>query len=621
MFLLGGHWPVADLQAEQHTCKEAADVMDAAADRRATPAASDEIAPGTIFCDRYQVQSELGRGGMGVVYRARDLSLERDVALKLVRNTASLTRQRRFLREAKLASRGHHPHTVSVFDFGELPQGSCFLVMELLQGKTLAATLRECRSMAPLRVCRIGSMAASGMQSIHAHGIIHRDLKPSNIFLLDKPGVPDFVKIVDFGVAKEVDDDLVGVGTVDTTPPWTLARSTTATGDSSETGALTRAGALVGTPRYMAPEQLRGEPLDARVDQYALGCILYEMLTGAPPYSGDFQQLSRGHLYGELTPPRQHPSRPQSSRGLDALIQRAMARRREDRFPEMQALAAALDQEAERIRHETLGGAVAKTQRGRGIGVSALVVAAGLSAAAWRLGSRRELPGRVSSTGGAEVVAPASVAEPAPLPAERKPLPPISAPVQAAAPPPALLPAAPLTAVGLKRLASAAPDASRTLDAGSALLAQAAAALAHRELDRAARLLESAHGRCRKSPPKNPTGAASCALEVPLYEGRVYEAAGHWPEALTAYSRVVDGSPGAAKPEVASAWRSEAEAALARLLPRLGRVVVAQWRAGLCEETTMILPPGEHVLDLNGEKRSITLHARETLRLETCPTP
>lgn len=603
-----------------------ADVTEAAEDSEAMPAAADEILPGAIVCGRYSLRSELGRGGMGVVYRAHDLALDRDVALKLVRNPGSVTRQRRFLREAKLASRVQHPHTVFVVDFGELPQGSCFLVMELLEGKTLAATLRECRSMAPLRVCRIGIMAASGMQSIHAQGIIHRDLKPANVFLLDKQGVPDFVKIVDFGVAKEVDADLVGLGTVDTTPPWALARSTTSSGDSGDSGALTRAGALVGTPRYMAPEQLRGEPLDARVDQYALGCILYEMLTGDPPYSGDVQQMIRGHLYGELTPPRQHPSRPPSSTGLDAVILRAMARRREDRFPEMQELAAALGQEAERLQHEHSGGAAKKAKGLRALGVSALVVAAGLGAAAWRLGSRRDLPFRVSGAGRTEVAAHTTKAPKDPLAEAASPLPaevktPEALPARAAAPQPAPLPPAPAGTVGAARLAKAAPEVSGALDAASALLAQATAALGRRDLDRAAQLLESARGRCLKSPPVNTAAAVSCALEVPLYQGRVYEATGHWPEALSAYSRVLDGSPRAPKHERASAWRSEAEAALARLLPRLGRVIVTRWRAGLCEETAMILPPGEHVLDLNGERRSITLHARETLRLETCPRP
>lgn len=604
-------------------------MTEAAEDSQAMPAATDEILPGALVCGRYSLRSELGRGGMGVVYRAHDLALDRDVALKLVRNPGSVNRQRRFLREAKLASRVHHPHTVFVVDFGELPQGSCFLVMELLEGKTLAATLRECRSMAPLRVCRIGIMAASGMQSIHAQGIIHRDLKPANVFLLDKQGVPDFVKIVDFGVAKEVDADLVGPGTVDSTPPEDLARSTTSStnsGDSGDSGALTRAGALIGTPRYMAPEQLRGEPLDARVDQYALGCILYEMLTGAPPYSGDVQQMIRGHLYGELTPPRQHPSRPPSSTGLDAVILRAMARRREDRFPEMQALAAALGQEAERLQHERSGGAAKKAKGLRAIGVSALVVAAGLGAAAWRLGSRRDLPFRVSGAGRTEAAAHtqtaamAAMAEaPSPLPAEVKP--PEALPAPAAAPQPEPIPPAPAAPVGPARLAKAAPEGNGTLDVANALLMQATAALGRRDLDRAAQLLESARGRCLKSPPMNTAAAVSCALEVPLYQGRVYEATGRWPEALSAYSRVLDGSPHAPKYERASAWRSEAEAALARLLPRLGRVVVTRWRAGLCEETAMILPPGEHVLDLNGEKRSITLHARETLRLETCPRP
>jgi len=583
------------------------------------PAESEQaLLPGTLLCGRYELRSELGRGGMGVVYRARDLALDRDVALKMVRNAGSATRQRRFLREAKLASRVHHPHTVFVVDFGELPQGSCFLVMELLLGRTLAATLRECRTLTPLRACRIGIMIASGMQSIHAQGIIHRDLKPANIFLLDQQGVPDFVKIVDFGVAKEVDLDLDGECTLDAPSQWSLARSTLS---SSASGVLTRAGALVGTPRYMAPEQLRGEPLDARVDQYALGCMLYEMLTGAPPFVGDVQQTIRGHLYGELVPPLEHPSRPQSSRGLDGVILRAMSRRREDRFPEMQALAAALEREAERFVRARPAGAASGARSLRVARASALVVAAGLGVAALRMGARRERLAGAPSAERTEAAARAAGTAAPSLPPARASLSASQlAPARATAALPELPPPAP-AAIATPTRPPPAPPLDGGGDAGSELLAQATAALARQDLGRAARLLESARSRCLRNPPKSGAATASCALALPLYEGRIYEATGHWPEALSAYSRVLDERLHAAKHEQAGAWRSEAEAALARLLPRLGRVIVTRWRGGLCEETSMSLAPGEHVLDLHGEKRLITLHARETLRLESCPNP
>lgn len=609
-----------------------ADVMEAPEDRTAMPAgAASELLPGAILCGRYKLQSELGRGGMGVVYRAHDLLLGRDVALKTIRRAESPTRQRRFLREAKLASRVHHPHAVFVVDFGELPHGSSFLVMELLVGRTLAAALRECHNMSALRVCRIGIMAASGMQSIHAQGIIHRDLKPANIFLLDQEGVDDFVKIVDFGVAKELEDAPAGDSTIDTPTPEDPSEGTAASDSrdamdaSGPSGPLTRAGALVGTPRYMAPEQLRGDPLDARVDQYALGCILYEMLTGTPPFSGNVQQTIRGHLYGELVPPLQHPSHPQSSRGLDAVILRAMARRREDRFPEMQALAAALGQEAAGFMRRPPEEAV---MRWKGLAVAsglALLVAAGLGAAGLRLESRSEPVGRPVSTTRTESEAEAMAgtglsAATSASPTEVQQTEASSASAESSAPQSGPISSSP-AAAGTTRLSSSPSAVGSALDPGSALLAQATAALDRQDLGRAARLLESAGSRCLENPPKNSAAVARCSLAVPLYQGRVYEATGHWPEALSAYSRVLDFRSQVPRHEREAAWRSEAEVALARLLPRLGRVIIARWRAGSCEETEMVLPPGDHVLDLHGAKRSITLHARETLRLESCPPP
>ena len=139
---------------------------------------SAELLPGTILCDRYEVLATIGRGGMGVVYAARHLQLGQRVAIKVIASPHQDALKSRFLREAQLASRVQHPHTVYVTDFGQLPDGGFFLAMELLSGRTLAAVLAESGRLEPLRVCRIGEMIASGMQSVHEQGVIHRELLP-----------------------------------------------------------------------------------------------------------------------------------------------------------------------------------------------------------------------------------------------------------------------------------------------------------------------------------------------------------------------------------------------------------------------------------------------------------
>jgi serine/threonine-protein kinase len=343
-------------------------------------------APGALLHGRYRILSLLGRGGMGVVYKARDLSLGRDVAVKVLRAPGRASLRARFQRETQLASRVHHPHAVYVVDAGELPDGSGFLVMELLKGRTLRAVLSECGRMEPRRACRIGARIASAMQSVHEAGIVHRDLKPANVFLLAEGGT-DFVKIVDFGVARELDL----ADSLDATAPSAATQDSGSAYDSGEATAdsqpggsdapLTRHGALVGMLRYMAPEQIRSEAVDARADQYALGCILYEMLTGAPPFGGEAAQVARGHLYGAPAPPRQQAPEAQITPELEALVLRALSRQRERRFAGMKELGAALTEQAERrapVRERA--SAIRSTWRPVCIGaLTALTATAGLA--------------------------------------------------------------------------------------------------------------------------------------------------------------------------------------------------------------------------------------------------
>ena len=203
----------------------------------------------------YRVLKILGRGGMGVVYLAEDLQLERKVALKtmLPAVAANATAKERFLREAKLAASIEHEHIVAIFQVG-IERGVPFLAMPLLQGCPLDALLRE-KSMQVGEALRIGREIAEGLSAAHARGLIHRDIKPGNIWL---EGDRRKVKILDFGLARTADD----------------------------AAQLTQSGAIVGTPAYMAPEQARGQKLDFRADLFSLGCILYESLTGKRPFTG-----------------------------------------------------------------------------------------------------------------------------------------------------------------------------------------------------------------------------------------------------------------------------------------------------------------------------------------------
>jgi serine/threonine-protein kinase len=214
---------------------------------------------GRVLDDRYEIRAALGKGGMGTVYRAMQLSVDREVAIKVIHPKLSNDRAvvKRFLREARLASRLSQPNIVNVYDFGQ-SDGVLYLVMELLRGHTLAAELRASGALAPKRVVRIASQLCDALEAAHAQGIVHRDLKPGNILILDEPPGRDLLKVLDFGLAKSL---VVDSGSV-----------------------VTNTDALLGTPLYMAPEQIEGKDSDQRADLYALGCIAYEMLSGRPPF-------------------------------------------------------------------------------------------------------------------------------------------------------------------------------------------------------------------------------------------------------------------------------------------------------------------------------------------------
>ncbi|MBK7536054.1 MAG: protein kinase [Myxococcales bacterium] len=236
---------------------------------------------GKVIDGRYEIQARVGEGGMGVVYRARQVSIDRVIALKMLNPQMATdpTWVQRFYNEAKACSRLQHPNTIRMFDFGQTAEGRLFMTMEFLDGIGLRQAIQQGPFPAQ-RVIKILIQCCASLAEAHAIGIIHRDIKPDNVFLLNMPGSPDFVKLLDFSVAKLLQE-----------------------GDKNST----QAGVVFGTPQYMSPEQGRGLPLDARSDLYALGILAYEMLTGRVPYNDENPMtVIQMHLRSEIPPMPAH---------------------------------------------------------------------------------------------------------------------------------------------------------------------------------------------------------------------------------------------------------------------------------------------------------------------------
>jgi serine/threonine-protein kinase len=295
---------------------------------------------GAVLGERYQVESFLSSGGMGVVYKARHTVLDKPLAIKLMREAQDPVAQQRFLLEAKAAVHIGHEHIVDINDYGVIDDGRPYLVMEFLQGQTLEAVIAK----GPLpwtRAIRIAEQVARGLQAVHEKGILHRDLKPGNIFLLDRQR-RDFVKILDFGIAK------VMAGTRDS-----LTEGGAAGGNSALPNLrATTQGMVLGTPEYLSPEQASGEPIDARVDQYALGCILYEMLTGVVPFRGNGPMSTlMKHLTEKAVPPRKRRSDLNIPESVERICLKAMAQKKEERYASMEELGNALITEIEQTSY------------------------------------------------------------------------------------------------------------------------------------------------------------------------------------------------------------------------------------------------------------------------------
>jgi serine/threonine-protein kinase len=263
---------------------------------------------------RYHLRSLLGSGGMNEVWRAFDTVLRREVALKLLRaHPADDQRRLRFTREAQATSALESPHTVRLYDFGASEDGTAWIVMELLHGRDLAALVETHGPLDPRRAVHFVRQAAASLAEAHERGIVHRDVKPANLFALAWPDHEDSLKLVDFGIARRLDAD---------------------------EGTATLVGTLVGTPAFMAPEQLAGAAADARSDVFALGATLYAILSGRLPFGREGGYLSAR----PLVPP--HPpsfglAQPLPP-GLEALVSRLMAPDPEDRPADGAAVVAAL---------------------------------------------------------------------------------------------------------------------------------------------------------------------------------------------------------------------------------------------------------------------------------------
>jgi serine/threonine-protein kinase len=266
---------------------------------------------------RYFVESVLGKGGMGTVYSALQRPINRRVALKLIHRELTGNREivERFLQEMRLTAAIEHPHTVRLYDFGDI-EGQPFLTTEFLQGRTLRAELTKVGAFGQARLATIGIQIAKALRAAHEHAVVHRDLKPDNVMLLDSYGEHDYVKVLDFGIARSL--------------------------GGRTTDLQTRAGMLLGTPAYMSPEQCDGRPVDARSDLYSLGIVLYEMATGVTPFPAGhtLPQLLMDHV--SVVPPDVRALVPGLAEPFGGLIMSLLAKPAEQRPASAEAVVAAL---------------------------------------------------------------------------------------------------------------------------------------------------------------------------------------------------------------------------------------------------------------------------------------
>ncbi|MEZ4381516.1 MAG: serine/threonine-protein kinase [Nannocystaceae bacterium] len=291
------------------------------APRAITPAPVDAL-EGTLLLERYRILERLGAGGMGVVYLAEHVTIRKRCAIKVLSDEFANKPDivDRFLQEARAASMIAHENVVEITDFGQTPSGSVFFVMEMLQGEDLSATIHREGALPWERVRPMMLQICRALQAAHDSGIIHRDMKPENCFRVERSGTKDFIKVLDFGIAKVTSDEGEGKG-------------------------LTKTGMIFGTPEYMSPEQAQGQRVDHRADIYAVGVILYELLTGQTPFTADtFMGVLSKHMFE--VPPSPSAVAPEGvkiPRPVEAVILKALQKDPNHRFGSMTEMMAAID--------------------------------------------------------------------------------------------------------------------------------------------------------------------------------------------------------------------------------------------------------------------------------------
>jgi serine/threonine protein kinase len=302
---------------------------------------------GQVLDEKYRLDEWLGEGGMGTVYRSTHMLIDRPVAVKVLhsRFVEDDAAQQRFRREARAAGRLQHPNAVAVTDFGRTSDGCVYIVMELLEGRTLREVLAQEAPLLNVRAVELMTQVAGAVEAAHDAGVIHRDLKPANIFVVQRKGAPPVVKVLDFGIAKLAAESL----------------------DDSDAKNLTQTGVMIGTPRYMSPEQCDGEHLTPASDVYSLGIILYEMLTGETPFNGASPlAVALQHSSKPPRPPREIvPSIPEE---LERVVLHALAKRPQERPADAGAFREELSATARRLGFATPDPVFAQTRAAAGGG-------------------------------------------------------------------------------------------------------------------------------------------------------------------------------------------------------------------------------------------------------------
>src|SRR5688572_2437323 len=273
------------------------------------PPTADDLPPGTRLAGRYLLKERIGSGGMAQVYRGEHTTIARQVAIKVLaaaysKHPATVVR---FLQEARAASQVAHENIVEVTDFGETERGQPFIVMEFLEGESLAATMIAEGPFDWARTQPMLLQILAALQAAHERRVVHRDMKPGNCFRISRMGSNDFIKVLDFGIAKVLREDGTGI-------------------------TLTQQGTVMGTPDYMAPEQCRGTKVDARSDIYAVGVMTYEMLTGKLPFVADeIVDVMHMHVFDPPPPMREIAQGIDVPPRVEAIVRKALAKEPDDR--------------------------------------------------------------------------------------------------------------------------------------------------------------------------------------------------------------------------------------------------------------------------------------------------